>query len=171
MEPSFVVIEAWLAGNAPRLQGMLNPPASIADIATFEARTSLVLPPEARQFYAIHDGEAEGSDGIFGCRRWLPLEVVAEEVELIGSEGIVPLFRSGGGDLLCVKSQANATPDRHLYEWWHEVPEPLTVVAESLEAFILQFVTDLYSGRYLYLPDELEALIDRQDLPEEQRHG
>jgi hypothetical protein len=166
MEAALARLEAWLAKNAPPLRSLLNLPATAADIAAFEARTSLAVPPELRRLYAVHDGEADGSDGIFGCQRWLPLRVVAEEVELIGSEGIVPFLRSGGGDLLYVRSHSAAT-DRRVYEWWHEVPEEAKVVAESLEAWLAEFVARLESGGYVYRPEELAALIDRRDLGEE----
>jgi hypothetical protein len=166
MEAALARLEAWLAEHAPPLRELLNPPATPAVIAAFEARTSLVVAPELRRLYAVHDGEAEGSDGIFGCKRWLPLRAAAEEVELIGSEGVVPFLRSGGGDLLYVKSHSGAGADRRVYEWWHEVPEEAEVVADSLEAWLADFIARLYSGGFAYRPEELAALIDRRDLGE-----
>jgi hypothetical protein len=167
MEAALARLEAWLAGNAPALCKLLNPPATEDDIAAFESRTSLVVPVQLRRLYAVHDGEADGSDGIFGCQRWLPLQVIAEEVELIGSEGIIPFLRSGGGDLLYVRSKSAAEADTKVYEWWHEEPEEAEVIAESLEAWLVEFVTRLESGGYVYRPEELAALIDRRDLGEE----
>lgn len=165
MEAAVARLEAWLAGNAPPLLGLLNLPATANVVAAFEARTGLALPPDARRLYALHDGEADGSDGIFGCQRWLPLSVVADEVELIGSsEGIVPFLRSGGGDLLCVLAGG---ADRRVFEWWHESPGDAEVIAESLEAWLSEFVARLYAGGYVYRPDELAALIDRRELGEE----
>lgn len=155
-------IKAWLAAHAAPLLQLFNPPAGDADIAAFEARTSLVLPPEARRLYALHDGESDASDGLFGCWRWLPLSVSADEVELTGSEGIVPQFRSGG-DLLYVKSHDTTASDPRVYEWWHEKPEAAAVVATSLEAFLVGFAADLRAGRFVYRPDELAALIDRRE--------
>lgn len=162
MEMAIARLEAWLAANAPPLLRLLNPAANAAAIDSFEARTSLILPPDARRLYRIHDGEADGSDGIFGCRRWLPLAVVAEEVELIGSEGIVPFLRSGGGDLLYVKDGASAA-DRRVYEWWHEVPEEAEIIADSLEAYFDKFVIELNAGQFVYRSEQLAALIDRRD--------
>jgi hypothetical protein len=167
MEAALARLEAWLARNAPPLRDLLNPLATASDIAAFEVRTSLVIPPELRRLYAVHDGEADGSDGIFGCQRWLPLRVVAEEVELIGSEGIVPFLRSGGGDLLYVRSDSGAGTDRRVYEWWHEAPEEARVVAENLEAWLAEFVARLESGSFVFRPEDLAALIDRRDLGEE----
>jgi cell wall assembly regulator SMI1 len=164
MQEVVAALEGWLASNAPPLLELLNPPATTADIAAFEARHALALPPEPRSLYLTHDGEADGSDGIFGCWRWLPLKEVTEEIELIGSTGIVPLFRSGGGDLYYVKSYNPAAPDQRLYEWWHEVPEKAEVIADSLERFITRFVADLRAGQYVYRPTELAALIDRREL-------
>jgi hypothetical protein len=164
METAVAKLEAWLAANAPPLRGLLNPPATADAVAAFEARTSLTLPPDARRLYALHDGEADGSDGIFGCQRWLPLSVVAEEVELIGSDGIVPFLRSGGGDLMHVR--AGGGSDQRVLEWWHESPEDAKVVAESLEAWLSEFVARLHAGGYVYRPDELAALIDRREFGE-----
>jgi hypothetical protein len=165
MEAAVARLEAWLARNAPPLRALLNPPATGADLAAFEARTALVVPPDLRRLYAVHDGEADGSDGIFGCQRWLPLRVAAEEVELIGSDGIVPFLRSGGGDLLYVRSGAEA--DRRVREWWHERPEEGAVVADSLEAWLAGFVARLEGGGFVYRPEELAALNDRRELGEE----
>lgn len=161
---SLTALESWLGSNAAPLLALLNPPATEADIAAFEAGTGLILPPDARSMYLIHDGEADGSDGIFGCQRWLPLRVVAEEIELIGSEGIVPLFRSGGGDLLYVRSHNPEAPEGRLYEGWHERPAEAKVVAGNLGEFLAGFVSDLRAGRYVYRPEELAALIDRSEL-------
>jgi cell wall assembly regulator SMI1 len=164
MGESLVALEAWLAVHAPSLLGLLNPPAAESDILAFEAGSSLTVPPDVRSLYLAHDGEADGSDGIFGCRRWLPLQVVGEEVALIGSRGIVPLFRSGGGDLFYVKSHDPVVSDRRVYEWWHEVPEQAEVVADSLGEFLARFVAELRAGRYVYRPEELAALIDQREL-------
>jgi hypothetical protein len=103
---------------------------------------------------------------MIGCRRWLPLWVVAQEVDLTGTEGIVPFLRSRCGDLLYVPSETTAGVDRRVYEWWHEVPGVAKVVAESLEAWLTEFVGRLYSRGFVYRPQDLAALIDRRDLGE-----
>lgn len=167
MDVGLARLERWLAANAPPLRTLLNPPATAEDVAAFEARTSLALPPALRRLYAVHNGEADGSDGIFGCRRWLPLETVADEVALIGSEGIVPFLRSGGGDLVYVRSGSSADADPRVYEWWHEDPDDAEVVAQSVEEWLREFVERLESGDYVYRPEELAALIDRSDLDDD----
>lgn len=150
--------------NASPLLEFLNPPAIDAAITEFEARTAMTLPTDARHLYALHDGEADGSDGIFGCQRWLPLSVVAEEIELIKSVDIVPFLRSGGGDLLFVR--AGNVVDRRVFELWHEASGDSIVVAENLEAWLSAFVARLHAGGYVYRPSELTALIDRRELGE-----
>ncbi|HVE14314.1 MAG TPA: SMI1/KNR4 family protein [Elusimicrobiota bacterium] len=152
MDEKLAEIKAWLADNAPPLLQLLNPPATPAEIAAFEARHKLVLSPEARAMYLLHNGEDEKSGGIFGCYRWLRLNAVTEEIKLMGSEGIFPLFYNGGGDLYYVKSHNPAAPDRTLYEWWHEVPEDAAVIADSLEGFLAEFAMRLREGRYAYDP-------------------
>src|SRR5438046_722688 len=99
VQTPFTSIEAWLRANAAPLVAMLNSPATEQSLAAFETDTGLKMPPEVRRLYMIHDGEAEGSDGIFGCMRMLPLSEIRKEIELIGEKGMIPIFRSGGGDL------------------------------------------------------------------------
>ena len=94
----------------------------------------------------------------------MPLSVVAEEVELIVSDDIVPFLSSGGGDLLYVRAGGGA--DQRVFEWWHESPEDAEVVAQSLEAWLSEFVARLHAGGYVYRPDELAALIDLRELGE-----
>lgn len=69
MEAALARLEAWLAAHAPPLRELFNPPATAADLAAFEARTTLSVPPDLRRLYAVHDGKGDGSDGIFGCQR------------------------------------------------------------------------------------------------------
>jgi len=85
---------------------------------------------------------------------------------VIGSKNLIPFLRSGGGDLLYVRCASAAAADRRVYEWWHERPEEAKVVAESLDAWLTEFVDRLEAGGYVYRPDELAGLIDRRDLGE-----
>ncbi|MEZ6138953.1 MAG: SMI1/KNR4 family protein [Zavarzinella sp.] len=150
--------------NAPPLVAMLNPAATEQSLASFERQTGLKIPPEVRQLYLIHDGEADASDGIFGCIKMLPLSEIEREIELIGETGMIPIFRSGGGDLFYVKSFDPAIPDHYLREWWHENPEEARVVALDINTYFSDFTKKLLRGQFVYRPDELEALIDRDEL-------
>jgi len=122
------------------------------------------MPPEVRRLYLIHDGESGKSDGIFGCMKMLSLAEIEAEIELMGAHGIIPVFRSGGGDFYYVESFDPAKPDHRLLEWWHEVPEEAKVIAENIDKFLFDFNRKLQAGQYVYRPDELAALIDRDEL-------
>jgi cell wall assembly regulator SMI1 len=164
MSHAFTQIETWLRANAAPLVGLLNPPAKKDAIAAFEARQGVIMPPEVRALYLTHDGEADNSDGIFGCMKMLPLWAIEEEIELTGESGIIPLFRSGGGDLYYVKSFDPTRPDHRLFEWWHEDPAEAAVISESVDDFLVEFSRKLHRGQFVYRPDELAALIDCDEL-------
>ena len=164
MTDTFSEIETWLGSNAPALLTVLNPPADEAAIRAFETRRNLRLPPDIRRLYLIHDGESDKSDGIFGCWKMLSLADIEGEIELIGEHGIIPLFRSGGGDLYYVKSYDSEKPDLRLLEWWHENPAQAQVISASVEEFLFDFNQKLKSGQFVYRPDEMAALINRDDL-------
>ena len=164
MQTPFTPIESWLRSNAAPLVWMLDPPATERSLAAFETDTGLRMPPEVRRLYLIHDGEAEASDGIFGCQKMLPLSEIRKEIELIGETGMIPIFRSGGGDLYYVKSFDPANPDHRLREWWHEKPEDAREIAPDIDAFLADFAQKLQRGQFVYRPDELAALIDRDEL-------
>lgn len=167
MREHTVRIEKWLQSNAPDFLALLNPPATHDEFSAFESRNDLVLPPEVRDLYLIHNGESDDSDGLFGCLKLLPLGKIEEEIELTGHEGRVPLFLSGGGDSYYVKSFDATNPDHKVYECWHERPDDETVVADSLAQFLSDFCDKLHNGHYVRDPDTenpLKALVDRDDL-------
>jgi cell wall assembly regulator SMI1 len=164
VQTPFTPIEAWLQANAAPLLAMLNPPATEQSLAAFETGTGLKMPPEVRRLYLIHDGEADGSDGIFGCMKMLPLSEIRKEIELIGETGMIPICRSGGGDLYYVKSFDPAHADHRLREWWHENPKESREIAHDIDAFLADFAQELQRGQFVYRPDELAALIDRNEL-------
>jgi hypothetical protein len=164
MQTPFTPIEDWLRSNAAPLVAMLNPPATEQSLSAFETDTRLKMPPDVRRLYLIHDGETDASDGIFGCMKMLPLSEIQKEIELIGETGMIPIFRSGGGDLYYVKSFDPVDPDHHLREWWHENPEEAREVAADIDAFFADFTQKLRRGQFVYRPDELAALIDRDEL-------
>jgi cell wall assembly regulator SMI1 len=161
---SFAEIEGWLGTNAPPLVKLLNPPVDEAAITAFETQRKLRMPPEVKRLYLIHNGESKKSDGIFGCWKMLPLAEIEKEIELTGETGIIPLFRSGGGDLYYVKRYDSLKPDHRLFEWWHENPADAEVIAESVERFLFDSNQKLKRGQYVYRPEELAALIDRDEL-------
>ena len=160
-------IEKWLQSNAPELVTLLSRPATPDDLSAFESRNKVLLSPEVRQLYLIHNGESQDSDGLFGCWKLLSLQQIQEEIELTGHEGRVPLFLSGGGDSYYVKSFDATNPDIKVYECWHEQPDKETVIADSLSQFLSDFCDKLQDGQYVRDPDAenpLKALVDRDDL-------
>lgn len=169
VEDSFDAMRLWLQGNAPALVRQLNPPVTDAEFAAFAEQTGLILPKSVRAAYAIHDGEKESSQGMFGAWRWMPLsEVTAIRLqpnEFGGSitDIMIPIVASGGGDYLYVESVDSHSDESEVMEWWHEEPTR-DVRHASFAAMLHQFVADLKRGKYVYRHDDFVGLIDKDDL-------
>jgi len=169
VENSLETIRLWLEANAAPLNNELNLPASTEDVSAFEAKAGLILPSSVRAAYAVHDGEKVSSDGIFGTWRWLPLdEVLSNRQQLLESGiswsgSVIPVLLSGGGDYYFVESVDTETGESQVFEWWHEQPTRDSK-HPSFAAMLENFAELLEQGQYVYLPDELTGLIDRDDL-------
>lgn len=162
-------IRRWLGAHAPALLDALNPPAPLEAIEAFERELGLVLPPAVRAAYALHDGEADHSEGIFGTWRWLPLAWLRErhlwlrEIDpsfLPGFDAtrFLPLFESGGGDQYYVLA---GHCDGPVYEYEARRGPVPAVQFGDLVAFFDDFLRRLRAGELVYRPDELMALIAR----------
>lgn len=55
--PVLARLDMWYAANLPQDQFAFNPPASEADLDSFERRIGLKLPSAYRQLYRWHDGD------------------------------------------------------------------------------------------------------------------
>lgn len=81
MQERWGQLEEWLAENAPAVLETLRDPATESEIDDVEREIGMELPPSVRESYRVHDGEARGAFGLFGCWRLLPLTEVVEEHE------------------------------------------------------------------------------------------
>lgn len=164
-------IRRWLAEHAPGLSGLLNPAATPAVIAALERELGLELPPAVRAAYLQHDGEAADSQGIFGTWVWLPLrELRRRHLELRGCDparlpgldipNFLPLLESGGGDMRYALAGAADGP---LGEYDARRGPVGTAFAGGLAEYLETFLRRLHAGDYLYLPDDLLGLCERED--------
>lgn len=169
VETSLSTVRTWLQANAAPLVKQLNPPASADEIDRFETQSGVTLPNSVRAAYAVHNGESQSSQGIFGTWRWLPLdEVRASRQQLLETgldlaTGAIPILVSGGGDYHYVESVGTGSGESEVFEWWHEQPEREVEYA-NFATLLAEFAAQLEQGRYVYMPDELVGLIDRDDL-------
>ena len=171
MKEKWQKLESWLAANAPKVLEPLNPPASEAEIAATEAAIGMSLPPSVRDSYEVHNGE-KNVWGLFATWQFLPLEEVVgtiEEMEQIEAEYqfgdfdtslMIPILRSGGGDLYYVERSYNGE-ETELIEWWHEDPSR-DVKAASFEAFFDEFLQRLESGAVVF-DEECGGLVEKED--------
>ncbi len=166
---SLQAIKAWLEEHAPPLVRQLNSPASEDDIRQFESRSGIQLPASVRAAYRMHDGEDPSSQGLFGTWRWLPLdEVEAYRLEILSTgeslaNNAAPVLMSGGGDFYYVESVDKPGLESPVIEWWHEQPTR-DVRFDNFAALLHEFARGLERGQYVYLPDTLSGLIDKDEL-------
>ena len=75
-------VEAWLAKNAPEIAESLRPGASEEQIAELESMLEVTLPPDFREWVALHDGQEEGHPGLFEGFTLLPVDHVHGEWQI-----------------------------------------------------------------------------------------
>ncbi len=54
-----------LRADLPALKASLNPPATETELREAEEELGMVLPPDLKELYQIHNGESEGGPGLF----------------------------------------------------------------------------------------------------------
>jgi cell wall assembly regulator SMI1 len=129
LEDAWAHIHAWLAANAPVVMESLRPPASDEQIRDAEASMGhVVLPPEVRACYRVHDGQQSVPMPLPSCpkrqdvpgflygERWLNLDLMVEhwriKKKLFDEQAF---FRRPG------------EPHGPIYPvWWHPLWIPLT---------------------------------------------
>jgi cell wall assembly regulator SMI1 len=171
----FIQIELWLQHNAKPLLGIFNAPATLAQIQEAERELGVIFPASVKQAYLVHNGEKDISEGLFGTWKWLSLDNVVlmhDELKNIEQEFkfgdfqpgfMIPLLESGGGDLYYVESVENEGDESEVMEWWHEQPTRDVQYANFYE-MLSTFVRDLHGDRYVYIPNDLQALVNKDDL-------
>lgn len=166
----------WLRIHAPHLLNNFNEPASEAEISAFEAKINSKLPPTVRASYLIHDGETPESRGIFATWRFLPLAEVAAQIETVrfiakkvkkkdfdnfDATKLIPVMRSGGGDLYCVENSIDGA-ESELVEWWHESPSRI-IKAVNFAVYFADFIEKLENGEIVAI-ENFNGLVSVSDL-------
>lgn len=77
--PQLSRLDAWYAENLPADKYVFNPPATAAEIASFEALVGRRMPPSFHQLYLWHDGEDNDRFGHFYGLPLMPLRAAADE--------------------------------------------------------------------------------------------
>lgn len=150
----------------PEVASLLNPP--VRDENLLDMAQSLDLPDDYYRLYALADGEAEESDGVFGLHRLMPLSesldgIVTEPRELndilsnCSYEMFVPVFSTPGRQQLGYAKHREGW-DFAEYDIW---PSKTTMAA--LSDFIHSFSEKLRSGGYT-TEAGLQGLIDRDEM-------
>lgn len=147
-------LDALLRAHRPAYYAQLNPPASAAALAAFEARFQLTLPPELRQWFGWHDGQrAMCFDGLVGFHELPSLEDMAESMrinrELLADgdfvanwwrPGWLPFLSNGSGNHLCLDLEGTFTGyPGQLIEHWHDDADR-TVVFPTITAWLAAVV-------------------------------
>ncbi len=161
MKGKWQKLEKWLEENAPRVLATLNPPASVAKIAEVEARFKVLFPPSVRESYLLHDGQPTLSWGLFGGSRFMSLDDVVDQVNMLieiekechfgdfDPSLMIPVIdQNHSGDFYYVENSAN-NAETELIEWWHEEPTR-DVKADSFLAFFDDFLNQVEAGNYVF---------------------
>lgn len=178
-------LEAWLAEHVPDIHAALRPGASEADLDDLETLIGLRLPESFRMLYRWHDGQNWEAGGVFGLE-FLTLEGVRREWETwrqveamhpdmneempstshppgAGREtyttpGWLGFLANGGGNSVGLDFDPGpeGTPGQVITFGRDE--EHKYVLAESLDAFLGEYVSRLEAGRVTVTPEPLDDL-------------
>jgi cell wall assembly regulator SMI1 len=153
-------MDRWLAAHRPAYYAQLQPGATDAELSAFEARFSLRLPDDFRQFYRWRNGQdAACYESLQFNRMFSSLQDVAETKALfdgmIGSDfddpqhwrrGWVPFLHNGGGNHLCLDINAGdgGQPDQLVAFWKADADRPIEF--PSLHALLGGLVASMEDG-------------------------
>jgi cell wall assembly regulator SMI1 len=173
MDGIWTRLEAFLQQNAPQIYAGLAPGATEAEIAKTEAHTGFLFPPDVRQSYLRHNGQASDSPMFMPDYFWfLSLSEVVDEWEnnianleyLKGevrdaedkSSSVKPSFLNRawvpfawniGGNQICLDFDPTPVGEvGQVVEYDHEASRQ-RCLAPSFRAWLEMLVSDLETGR------------------------
>jgi cell wall assembly regulator SMI1 len=147
-------LDALLRQHRPAYLAALNPPASAAALAAFEAEFEVRLPSELRQWLEWHDGQPILLfDTLVGIYCFSSLADMADTMrinrELLANGDFVlnwwrpmwlPFLTNGSGDHFCFDLEGTFTGQNgQLIEHWHD-GEDRTVLFPTLTAWLAAVV-------------------------------
>ena len=145
-------LDELLQRHRPAYYATLNPPATEAGLAAFEAQFQLPLPPELRQWFGWRNGQ-QGFASLCQNDCLHSLDSAADSMrincELLADgdfvpnwwrPGWVPFLENGGGDHVCVDLEGTFTGQAgQIMEHWHDW-EARTVLFPDLTSWLAAVV-------------------------------
>jgi cell wall assembly regulator SMI1 len=178
--------EAALQAKAPKSLAALNPPVEADDIQYFEQKTGLILPPDVRDFFLIHNGETpidKMAEPLFYFGYLIPLIAQGEE-DVLSEWGQSVEMRTGGEDESPNPDIEYDGPVRKVLHSRHWIPFAIDYSGNSLcfdlnptpEGFVGQILECDYESQSIrvisdsiveFLDDRTEEILEDEDDSEE----
>ena len=180
--------ERWLSENCAEFDGVLNAGATPEQLEAVESQLGIKLPDDFKSLYRIHDGQAEGSPGLFDGMEFLSLSGMLFEhkrlSEFVASEGIgkidfgitadrgispvywkkswVPFIRHDCGNYYCVDLDPTCEGvSGQIIGMWLMPPER-SLLGRSTGDWFQRYVLQVLDGEYEYSEDE-DGLVRIED--------
>ena len=154
----FSRLETWLRKHRRRFLASLNPGATPAELDTLQKQVAAPLPEFLRTLLAWHNGQGQDFVGAFE-ENWLLMscQTIAEAKRYLDAEAKdmgwqpawIPFLDNDAGDYLCADTSQQQAPVRAFYLGNTEHP----AVAESLERWVEDFVSNVEKGNYVEEPE------------------
>ena len=180
--------EAWLENNYPAGIKDLNAGTSEELFKKLESKIGNKLPDKYREWLTVHNGQKSSAAGLLVGGEFFSTDGILAEwqiMETLLDEGKfnfqsesdpkgkiktdwwnknwIPISGDGAGNLICL----DMSPDKNgsmgqVIDFDHETVDR-TVLADSFEEYIGNYINDLKSGQYKY-SDEYGLILPLEDL-------
>ncbi len=174
MRPRWRYIKSWMEIDAPQLIESLNPGATKSDFITLETAIGKRLPTPFKNFYKIHNGQREGSDGLVDAeemlstarmlgewRTWKELldEGILDDARAEPDKGVkkvwfnryrIPITFDGAGNSYCMDlDPAKGGEVSQIIRMDHEIGRR-ELIAPTFKEWVKDYVKKLETGEYIY---------------------
>jgi cell wall assembly regulator SMI1 len=154
------------------------PGASAEDLAGFEERTGLTLPPQLRRWLSICDGSLAGAGGTFGVappRDWMEIETVLTYYTNWLALGWIPVAKDETGNPYMAGTSTSREPQDVVFfvDAHEDFETPTYVVGSDIWHFLVGYFSDelwegwwpFDRGRMLAFDPEIERYASVGSLP------
>ncbi len=167
MDLIWITIKNWLENHAPEISNDLIRGALKSEIKNTEKILGVKFPADMEESISICNGQNGLAAPLMGDWQILSLEMIIKKWKMLKTslEGKndeweqtwIPIAHNGAGDyLLVILNDKSKFQFGQIIEHWHaDIWNKGKIVADSYKEWLGKFASELESGKWKYLNDEM----------------